>query len=125
MANADPKELVPILMQARPNKVRVEGKSEDKYLEKLLAKARVITDSANRIWRKLMSKQETRTIIYLYLVLTTSQRTKCNMIWMKSKAPAQKVCFWMDPSERLVGYTQVPRSHHTIGMRIMQCAFQL
>ena len=62
MANADPKELVPILMQARPNKVRVEGKSEDKYLEKLLAKARVITDSANRIWRKLMSRQETRTI---------------------------------------------------------------
>lgn len=53
MANADPEELVPILMQAQPNKVRLGGADEEKYTQKLLAKAKVIADSANRIWRKL------------------------------------------------------------------------
>ena len=38
-------------MQAQPNKVRVEGKSEEKYMEKLLGKAKAIVESANRIWR--------------------------------------------------------------------------
>lgn len=52
VANADPKELVPVLMQAQPNKVRLEAKDEQKYMDKLLAKAKVITDSANRIWRE-------------------------------------------------------------------------
>ncbi|KAJ4401100.1 hypothetical protein N0V85_005599 [Neurospora sp. IMI 360204] len=52
VANADPKELVPVLMQAQPNKVRLEAKDEQKYLDKLLAKAKIITDSANRIWRE-------------------------------------------------------------------------
>ncbi|KAK4186168.1 P-loop containing nucleoside triphosphate hydrolase protein [Podospora australis] len=51
VANADPNELLPILMQAQPNKVRLEAKDEEKYKEKLLAKAKVITDSANRLWQ--------------------------------------------------------------------------
>lgn len=52
VANADPQELVPILMQAQPNKLRLEAKDEEKYKEKLLNKAKVIADSANRLWRK-------------------------------------------------------------------------
>ena len=52
VANADPNELLPILLQAQPNKVRLGVKDELKYKQKLLAKARVIADSANRLWRK-------------------------------------------------------------------------
>lgn len=55
VANAGPDELVPILLQAQPNKVRLAEKDEEKYTEKLLAKAKVIADSANRIWRKLLT----------------------------------------------------------------------
>ncbi|WPJ59104.1 hypothetical protein SMAC4_00360 [Sordaria macrospora] len=57
VANADPKELVPVLMQAQPNKVRLEAKDEQKYLDKLLAKAKIITDSANRIWQIEMQQE--------------------------------------------------------------------
>ncbi|TGJ80043.1 hypothetical protein E0Z10_g8731 [Xylaria hypoxylon] len=54
LANADPKELLPILMQAQPTKLRVKSKDEQKYEEKLLAKAQVIADSANRLWQAEM-----------------------------------------------------------------------
>jgi hypothetical protein len=40
-------------MQAQPNKVRIKGKQNEMYEEKLLAKAGVIISSANRIWRKI------------------------------------------------------------------------
>lgn len=52
MANADPNELLPVLMQAQPNKVRLGAKDEEKDIDKLLAKARIIADSANRLWRE-------------------------------------------------------------------------
>ncbi|KAI2467730.1 P-loop containing nucleoside triphosphate hydrolase protein [Annulohypoxylon bovei var. microspora] len=55
VANADPKELVPILIQAQPSKVRLKSKDEEKYEEKLLAKAKIIADSANRLWRTHMT----------------------------------------------------------------------
>ena len=74
VASADPKELVPILMQAcpmcalsrsvtprltelqaQPNKVRLKGRDSERYEEKLLAKAKVISDSAGRLWRKCSS----------------------------------------------------------------------
>ncbi|KAK0746159.1 P-loop containing nucleoside triphosphate hydrolase protein [Schizothecium vesticola] len=51
VANADLKELVPILLQAQPNKARLEGKDEQRYMDKLLGKAKIISDSANRLWR--------------------------------------------------------------------------
>ncbi|PNP54374.1 hypothetical protein THARTR1_05581 [Trichoderma harzianum] len=51
IANADPKELVLILMQAQPNKLRIKGNIDEKYEEKLLAKANVISASANRLWQ--------------------------------------------------------------------------
>ncbi|KAI0176300.1 P-loop containing nucleoside triphosphate hydrolase protein [Hypoxylon sp. FL1284] len=57
IANADPKELVPILMQAQPSKVRLKSKDEQKYEEKLLAKAKIIADSANRLWQMEMMQQ--------------------------------------------------------------------
>ncbi|KAI4601492.1 hypothetical protein KJ359_011621 [Pestalotiopsis sp. 9143b] len=46
IANADPMELVPVLMQ-----------DEVKYGEKLLAKAKVIADSANRLWQLQMQQE--------------------------------------------------------------------
>ncbi|PMB66057.1 Helicase and polymerase-containing protein TEBICHI [Beauveria bassiana] len=45
IANADPKELVPILKQ-----IRVKGLDIAKYEDKLLAKANIISASANRLW---------------------------------------------------------------------------
>ncbi|KAK3941565.1 DNA polymerase theta, partial [Diplogelasinospora grovesii] len=57
VANADPKELVPVLMQAQPNKVRLGVRDEQKYKDKLLAKAQVIADSANRLWQIQMQAE--------------------------------------------------------------------
>ncbi|KAK8056766.1 DNA polymerase theta subunit [Apiospora rasikravindrae] len=57
IANADPKELVPVLMQAQPTKLRLKEKDEQKYGEKLLAKANVISDSANRLWQIEMQQE--------------------------------------------------------------------
>ncbi|KAI1437566.1 P-loop containing nucleoside triphosphate hydrolase protein [Xylaria sp. CBS 124048] len=54
LANADPKELIPILMQAQPSKLRTKSGDGKKYEERLLAKAQIITDSANRIWQAEM-----------------------------------------------------------------------
>ncbi|KAI1263128.1 P-loop containing nucleoside triphosphate hydrolase protein [Xylariaceae sp. FL1019] len=56
IANADPKELLPVLLQAQPTKLRLKSKDEEKYEEKLLAKAQVIADSANRIWQAEMQR---------------------------------------------------------------------
>lgn len=53
MANADPQELLPVLLQAQASKVRFgDDRNEVKFKEKLLEKAHIITESANRIWRK-------------------------------------------------------------------------
>ena len=52
IAASDPEELLPILMQAQPNKIRVKGRDSEKFEEKLLAKATVISTSANRLWRE-------------------------------------------------------------------------
>ncbi|KAK0731602.1 P-loop containing nucleoside triphosphate hydrolase protein [Lasiosphaeris hirsuta] len=51
VANADPNELLPVLMQAQPNKARLEARDEQKYRDKLFAKARIIAESANRLWQ--------------------------------------------------------------------------
>ncbi|KXX77558.1 DNA polymerase theta [Madurella mycetomatis] len=57
VANAEPKELLPILMQAQPNKVRLGVRDEQKYRDKLLAKAKIIADSANRLWQIEMQQE--------------------------------------------------------------------
>lgn len=51
LANANPSDLVPVLMQAQPNKLRLKGRDDGKYEEKLLAKANVISASANKLWQ--------------------------------------------------------------------------
>ena len=60
VANADPRELVPVLIQAQASKLRFNDvDSEAKFREKMLAKAQIITESANRIWREsLMSPSD-------------------------------------------------------------------
>lgn len=66
MANADPEQLVPILMQAQSNKIRLNTQDDRQVKEKLLIKARAITESANRLWRKFIitfaSYQDSRTV---------------------------------------------------------------
>ncbi|KAF4885254.1 DNA polymerase theta [Colletotrichum fructicola] len=61
VANADPKELLPILMQAsrqaQPSKLRIKGQENIKYEEKLMAKAQVISNSANRLWQMQMQQE--------------------------------------------------------------------
>ncbi|KAI0137014.1 P-loop containing nucleoside triphosphate hydrolase protein [Xylariales sp. AK1849] len=57
IANADPSELVPVLLQAQPTKVRLKSKDEEKYEEKLSAKARIISESANRMWQIEMQQE--------------------------------------------------------------------
>lgn len=73
VATANPTELVPVLMQVRsrvdvvmvsegrsadhfskaqPNKVKLGVMDEQKYKEKLFAKANIIAESANRLWRE-------------------------------------------------------------------------
>ncbi|ODA82926.1 hypothetical protein RJ55_01435 [Drechmeria coniospora] len=51
IANADAQALLPVLMQARPNKVRLKGQKDDRLREKLLAKAEIISSVANKLWQ--------------------------------------------------------------------------
>ncbi|KAF5582192.1 DNA polymerase theta subunit [Fusarium pseudoanthophilum] len=39
-----------VYAQAQPNKIRLKGKDNEKYEEKLLVKAKVISDAASKIW---------------------------------------------------------------------------
>ncbi|KAJ2905036.1 hypothetical protein MKZ38_006429 [Zalerion maritima] len=57
IANAGPDELVPVLMQAQPSKLRLKDHDEEKYKEKLLAKAKVIADSASRLWQMQIQEE--------------------------------------------------------------------
>lgn len=50
VAEADPKDLVPILALVNSKKTKVYGDDEDKYQQKMLLKAGIITSAANRIW---------------------------------------------------------------------------
>jgi replicative superfamily II helicase len=54
LAAADVKDIVPVLLQAQPKKIRTESFDEGKYLDKLMSKAKVISESANRIWEQQM-----------------------------------------------------------------------
>ncbi|CAK7214794.1 hypothetical protein SBRCBS47491_002271 [Sporothrix bragantina] len=57
VANADPNDLLPVLLQAQASKVRFgDDHNEAKFRKKLLEKAHIITESANRIWQLEMQK---------------------------------------------------------------------
>lgn len=82
VANADPNELLPILMQAQPNKARLEAKDEQRYKEKLLAKARIIADSANRLWRKSADMCKPK---FPFGFANRQQKLKCENIWRRNE----------------------------------------
>ncbi|TAQ89791.1 hypothetical protein B7494_g1900 [Chlorociboria aeruginascens] len=52
IAAAHVNDLVPILLMAQPKKLKLDSHDEQKYHEKLLKKAEVISQSANRIWER-------------------------------------------------------------------------
>lgn len=71
-------------MQAQPNKARLEAKDDQKYREKLLARAKIIADSANRLWRK--SADECRPELR-FGVANRRQRMKCDKSWRRNEVP--------------------------------------
>lgn len=52
VAEADAKDLLPILLLAQPKKLRLEGDDETKYHQKLLLKAEIIVGAAIRLWEQ-------------------------------------------------------------------------
>ena len=52
VAQAEPKDLVPILLQAQPKKWKMNGDEEAKYQQKLMMRAEIIVSTANRIWER-------------------------------------------------------------------------
>ncbi|KAG5988416.1 hypothetical protein E4U54_004667 [Claviceps lovelessii] len=69
LANANPKDLVPILMQvltpteAQPNKLRTKSQKDEMMEKKMLAKAEVISSAANRLW----SMRTIKTLAYIQM----------------------------------------------------------
>ncbi|KAG5974958.1 hypothetical protein E4U55_007949 [Claviceps digitariae] len=57
LANANPSDLVPILMQAQPNKLRTKSQRDEMMAKKMLAKAEVISSAANRLWNIQMQAE--------------------------------------------------------------------
>lgn len=80
IANADPKEILPVLIQAQPNKVRVKGKDNKSYEEKLLAKASVITSCANNLWSRIFPFEQCLTDL-----LTTVQIFNYRQKWRSTE----------------------------------------
>ena len=54
LAEADPKDLLPVMMQAQSYKLKLQGEARTKLEEKLLAKAEIVVGSANRLWERQM-----------------------------------------------------------------------
>lgn len=75
VANADPRELLPVLMQAQPNKIRLKGQAEEKYEDKLMAKANIISNGANRLWRGFSISVSVR------VLANESQKSRCKPRW--------------------------------------------
>ncbi|KAJ0290791.1 hypothetical protein COL940_000674 [Colletotrichum noveboracense] len=51
------KGLLLTIRQAQPSKLRIKGQENIKYEEKLMAKAQVISNSANRLWQMQMQQE--------------------------------------------------------------------
>ena len=52
VAEAEAKDLVPVLLLAQPKKSRLDAEGEAKYHQKLLLKAEIIVGAANRLWER-------------------------------------------------------------------------
>ncbi|KAI9794190.1 MAG: hypothetical protein M1816_006115 [Peltula sp. TS41687] len=57
VADADPKDLIPILLEAQPKKLRLHSDEEKRYREKVALKADIIINSANRLWSQQMQME--------------------------------------------------------------------
>ena len=52
VAEAEPADLLPIMMQAQSRKLRLDGEAAEKLKTKLLEKAEIMVSSANRLWER-------------------------------------------------------------------------
>ena len=52
LAEVEPKDLVPVMMQARSSKMKLQGGAAEKLRAKVMEKAEVIVSSANWLWEK-------------------------------------------------------------------------
>jgi replicative superfamily II helicase len=57
VANADPRQLLLVLAQAQPKRIGLGSQDGENVEEKLLAKAEIIIQSANRLWLSDMQKE--------------------------------------------------------------------
>lgn len=57
IANAQVKDIVPVLLMAQPKKLRLGDEDDRKYQEKLRLKAEVICKSAGRVWDQMMQAE--------------------------------------------------------------------
>ncbi|KAI9892311.1 MAG: hypothetical protein M1814_001510 [Vezdaea aestivalis] len=54
VANADPQDVMPLLLQAQPRKMKLKPGDDERRLMKLEAKAEIVVSDANRIWGPLL-----------------------------------------------------------------------
>lgn len=54
VAAADVQDLVPILIEAHPRKLRLGVKDEEKFRAKLEVRARAIVESAGKVWERMV-----------------------------------------------------------------------
>lgn len=52
VAEAEAKDLLPVLLLAQPKKLRLDAGEEAKYHQKLLLKAEIVVGAANRLWER-------------------------------------------------------------------------
>lgn len=52
VAEAEAKDLLPVLLLAQPKKSRLDADEEAKYHQKLLLKAEIVVGAANRLWER-------------------------------------------------------------------------
>ena len=57
IANAQVKDIVPVLLIAQPKKLRLEDEDDRKYEQKLMLKAEVICKSAERVWDQMIQQE--------------------------------------------------------------------
>ena len=74
VAEADAKDLVPVLLLAQPKKSRLDGDEEAKYHRKLLLKAEIIVGAANRLWGTVSSRKGLLTVLLTVIRASTASR---------------------------------------------------
>ncbi|KAI9758659.1 MAG: hypothetical protein M4579_002907 [Chaenotheca gracillima] len=52
VAAAEPKDIVPLLLMSSPRKIRLDETEEERHLQKLMVKAEIVVNAANKIWEQ-------------------------------------------------------------------------